>query len=131
MSANLPPQDPAAIDNAVVNPEQEIINEAAPVVDDAAAAQVTADGTEAPAAQEGQVLDAVAEGLAAEEITAEDIIMAMLMDNFGLSSAGAQSLFNLLMTDLAQDAAAAQPTPDMAAAPAPTPNDVVPPEAGV
>ena len=70
-----------------------------------------ADTTPAPAtegqpteAQEQQVLEGVAQGLADDEITAEDIMTAVLSDSLGLSPNGARSLFQLLMQDLADDA---------------------------
>lgn len=51
-------------------------------------------------AQDQQVVEAVAQGLADEEITASDIMTAVLSDALGLSPAGAQSLFNLLMSEM-------------------------------
>lgn len=59
---------------------------------------------EQSAVQEQQVIEQVAEGLADDEITAEDIMIAVLSDSLGLSPSGAQSLFQLLMSDLADDA---------------------------
>lgn len=57
-------------------------------------------------AQEQQVIEGVAQGLADDEITAEDIMTAVLSDSLGLSPNGARSLFQLLMQDLADDAQA-------------------------
>ena len=112
MSMNVPPsdnnQDQTIIDNATVAPAQEVAAEQAPVAN-----------AEAQAAQEEQVIEGVAQGLAEDTITSEDIIMAMLMDNFGLSPQGAQSLFQLLMTDMVNDAQAAQAPVDTAMAVAP------------
>lgn len=72
-----------------------------------------ADATQAPAtegqpteAQEQQVIEGVVQGLADDEITAEDIMTAVLSDSLGLSPNGARSLFQLLMQDLADDATA-------------------------
>lgn len=56
--------------------------------------------------QEQQVINEVAQGLADDEITAEDIMTAVLSDSLGLSPNGARSLFQLLMQDLADDAQA-------------------------
>lgn len=89
---------------------------AAPQVDATPAAPVEqttpADTTQAPVEQaptveqEQQVIDGVAQGLADDEITAEDIMTAVLSDSLGLSPNGARSLFQLLMQDLADDATA-------------------------
>lgn len=54
-------------------------------------------------AQDQQVIEQVAQGLADEEITASDIMTAVLSETLGLSPAGAQSLFQLLMSELADD----------------------------
>lgn len=128
MSMNVPPsdnaQDQTIIDNATIAPAQEVAAEQAPVAN-----------AEAQAAQEEQVIEGVAQGLAEDTITSEDIIMAMLMDNFGLSPQGAQSLFQLLMTDMVNDAQAPADT-TMAVAPqevtnaseAPIDNTQLPPQ---
>ena len=108
MSMNTP-QQPQPQDNtpmeATPAPQPEVAP-AAPVE------QTTpADTTQAPAtegqpteAQEQQVIEGVAQGLADDEITAEDIMTAVLSDSLGLSPNGARSLFQLLMQDLADDA---------------------------
>ena len=80
--------------------------------------------TPAPAPQEqqvsqeqadAQVVEQVGQALAEDAITAEDIMTAVLSDTLGISPAGAQSLFRLLMQDLVDDTeeaqATAQPTP--------------------
>lgn len=75
-------------------------------VDTAPTDTTTAPATEGQPteAQEQQVIDGVAQGLADDEITAEDIMTAVLSDSLGLSPNGARSLFQLLMQDLADDA---------------------------
>ena len=107
MSMNTPqqPQDNTPMEATAPQPE---VAPAAPVE------QTTpADTTQAPAtegqpteAQEQQVIEGVAQGLADDEITAEDIMTAVLSDSLGLSPNGARSLFQLLMQDLADDAQA-------------------------
>lgn len=110
MSMNTP-QQPQPQDNtpmeAAPAPQAEV-TPAAP-----AEQTVPADTTQAPAtegqpteAQEQQVIEGVAQGLADDEITAEDIMTAVLSDSLGLSPNGARSLFQLLMQDLADDAQA-------------------------
>lgn len=69
-----------------------------PVADGAAPVE-----TQEAAPQDQQVIEQVAQGLAEEEITAADIMTAVLSDSLGISPAGAQSLFQLLMTELADD----------------------------
>lgn len=64
--------------------------------------------TQQQAAQDAQVIDAVGQALATEEISAEDIITAMVADTFGLSVNGANALVNLLLQDAAQDLVEAQ-----------------------
>ena len=61
---------------------------------------------EATQQQDMQVIDGVAQGLADDAITAEDIMVAVLSDSLGLSPNGARSLFQLLIQDLAEDAQA-------------------------
>lgn len=111
MNQPVPPeQNPQAAAPVEATPEV-----AAAPVEPQAAAPVEG---EAPAAQEEQVINEVAQGLADEEITAEDIMVAVLSDSLGLSPQGAASLFQLLMTDLAEDAA---PTEEQPAAPTDVP----------
>lgn len=107
MAMNTPqpqPQDNTPMEAAPA-PQSEVAP-AAPVEQTA-----PVDTTQAPApegqpteAQEQQVLEGVAQGLADDEITAEDIMTAVLSDSLGLSPNGARSLFQLLMQDLADDA---------------------------
>lgn len=75
----------------------------APVTEQPSADVAQAPVTEQPLTQEQQVIDAVAQGLVDEEITAADIMTAVLSDSLGISPAGAQSLFQLLMSELVDD----------------------------
>lgn len=112
MSMNTPqqPQDNTPMEAAPV-PQTEA-TPAAPAEQTVPVEQTApADTTQAPAtegqpteAQEQQVIEGVAQGLADDEITAEDIMTAVLSDSLGLSPNGARSLFQLLMQDLADDA---------------------------
>lgn len=70
-----------------------------------------------PQMHDEQVVEQVAQGLADEEITAEDIMTAVLSDALGLTPQGAQSLFRLLMTEINNEEQ--------------TPTDKVPPQEGV
>ena len=113
MSMNTPqqpqPQDNTSMEaTAAPQPEVAPAEQTVPVEQTA-----PADTTQAPAtegqpteAQEQQVIEGVAQGLADDEITAEDIMTAVLSDSLGLSPNGARSLFQLLMQDLADDAQA-------------------------
>lgn len=92
MSMNMPPQptEPVVEDtmvNETVTPTGEVVQEET----------IT---TEQSASNDSQVIEAVAQGLADDEITAEDIMVAVLSESLGLSPAGASSLFNLLMQEL-------------------------------
>ena len=110
MSMNTPqqPQDNTPMEATAPQPEVAPAEQTVPVE------QTTpADTTQDPAtegqpteAQEQQVIEGVAQGLADDEITAEDIMTAVLSDSLGLSPNGARSLFQLLMQDLADDAQA-------------------------
>lgn len=93
---NQTPQEPAMEVTADAMP-QEPVTPATPEVTQ----EVPAEG--AQATQEQQVIEEVAQGLADEEITATDIMTAVLADSLGLSPAGAQSLFQLLMSELVDE----------------------------
>lgn len=105
MAMNVPPEE-----NPQVTPPVEPAAPVAPqepVTPEAAAPEPTPTPDAAPpeqtATNDEQVVEAVAQGLADEEITAEDIMTAVLSDSLGISPAGAQSLFRLLMTELADE----------------------------
>ena len=111
MSMNTPqqpqPQNNTQMEATAPQPEVAPVEQTAPVD------TTPADTTQAPApegqpteVQEQQVIEGVAQGLADDEITAEDIMTAVLSDSLGLSPNGARSLFQLLMQDLADDAQA-------------------------
>lgn len=110
MAMNTPqqpqPQDNTPMEATAPQPEVAPAEQTVPVEQTA-----PVDTTQAPApegqpteAQEQQVIEGVAQGLADDEITAEDIMTAVLSDSLGLSLNGARSLFQLLMQDLADDA---------------------------
>lgn len=113
MSMNTP-QQPQPQDNTPMEAAPAPQPEVAPAEQTVPVEQTApADTTQAPAtegqpteAQEQQVIEGVAQGLADDEITAEDIMTAVLSDSLGLSPNGARSLFQLLMQDLADDAQA-------------------------
>lgn len=103
MAMNTPNNQPQDV-QPTVTPEVQAAPEVAQPVEQAAPApeQVPAEGA-APQEQEAQVIEEVAQGLADDEISAADIMTAVLSDTLGLSPSGAQSLFNLLMEDLMSD----------------------------
>lgn len=111
MSMNTPqqpqPQDNTPMEATAPQPEVAPAEQTTPV-DTAPADTTPAPATEGQPteAQEQQVIEGVAQGLADDEITAEDIMTAVLSDSLGLSPNGARSLFQLLMQDLADDAQA-------------------------
>lgn len=99
MSMNMPNQQPTM-------PVQEETMVDATVTPTGEAVQEETMTTEQPPqseANDNQVIEAVAQGLAEDEISAEDIMVAVLSESLGLTPAGAASLFNLLMTELMSD----------------------------
>lgn len=92
MSMNVPPKENQQAAAAPVQPEVA-----------AAAAPAEQVPPEQAAANDQQVVEAVAQGLADEEITAEDIMVAVLSDALGITPQGAQSLLRLLMTELTDE----------------------------
>lgn len=115
MSMNVPPEGnqpttPPVQPEAPVQPEQtapvqstpETVAPTEPVQPEQTAPVDTAT-QEQVKANDAQVVEAVAQGLEDEEITAEDIMTAVLSDSLGISPAGAQSLFRLLMTELVDE----------------------------
>ena len=98
MNAQPTPQDAAPAPQVDATPAAPV-EQAAPV--DTAQAPVEQTPT---VEQEQQVIDGVAQGLADDEITAEDIMTAVLSDSLGLSPNGARNLFQLLMQDMEDDA---------------------------
>lgn len=99
MSMNMPPQptEPVVEDtmvNETVTPTGEVVQEEEIMT------------TEQPPQSEtndNQVIEAVAQGLEEDTISAEDIMVAVLSESLGLTPAGASSLFNLLMSELMTD----------------------------
>ena len=116
MSMNVPPEENPQVAAAPAEQQPAAPAEEAPVTPEAAAPTEQVP-PEQVAAKDQQVVEAVAQGLADEEITAEDIMTAVLSDALGISPQGAQSLFRLLMTELVDETQ--------------VPTDNVPPQEGV
>lgn len=85
------PTEVQAMENAEANPQQ--VTPEVQQSNEQAQAQVKQEQID------NQVINEVAQGLADEDITARDIMTAVLSDSLGLSPAGASSLFDLLMTE--------------------------------
>lgn len=85
------PTEVQAMENAEANPQQ--VTPEVQQSNEQAQAQVEQEQID------NQVINEVAQGLADEDITARDIMTAVLSDSLGLSPAGASSLFDLLMTE--------------------------------
>ena len=121
MAMNVPPEENPQAAATPVHPEVAVAPvEQTPVAPEAAPAEAVAPEQVPPEqaqANDQQVVEAVAQGLADEEITAEDIMTAVLSDALGLTPQGAQSLFRLLMTELVDEEQA--------------PAEEVPPQEGV
>lgn len=96
MSMNVPPEENPQLTAAPAEQQP-----AAPVEETQAPTEQVP--PEQAAAKDQQVVEAVAQGLADEEITAEDIMVAVLSDALGVTPQGAQSLFRLLMTELTDE----------------------------
>ena len=134
MSMNVPPEDnmnvQPTVDTAQATQPEVQVAPAAPV-EQAEVAQIedaTPQTTQEQAAQEQQAVDAIGQAIADEQISARDILTAVLSDTIGLSPAGANALIDILMTDLIGDEAAAQaPVENTTVAEAPAqPTDVPP-----
>lgn len=102
MSMNVPPEENPQAAAAPAEQKPATPVEEAPVTPEATAPTEQVP-PEQVVAKDQQVVDAVAQGLADEEITAEDIMTAVLSDALGISPQGAQSLFRLLMTELVDE----------------------------
>lgn len=99
MQQPIPPeQQPPQVVEQTTAPVQPTMEQ--PVADGAPAPEAGATDVQA---NDQQVIEQVAEGLADEEITAADIMTAVLSESLGISPAGAQSLFQLLMSELVDD----------------------------
>ena len=105
MAMNVPPEENPQPAAAPVQPEA--ATEVAPAEQTPVTPEATAPTDQVPpeqaAANDQQVVEAVAQGLADEEITAEDIMTAVLSDALGITPQGAQSLFRLLMSELVDE----------------------------
>lgn len=82
MSMNVP-------ENNMANQQPEIVDTTAP---------------KEQATNDTQVVETVAQGLANDEVTAEDIFVAMLSEQFGISPSSAVTLLQLLLQDMMDDA---------------------------
>lgn len=104
MAMNVPPEENP---QAAAQVQPEVAAAAAPVEQTPVAPEAAAPAEQVPpeqvATNDQQVVEAVAQGLADEEITAEDIMTAVLSDALGITPQGAQSLFRLLMSELVDE----------------------------
>lgn len=100
MSMNVPPEDNQQVAAEQTQPEVAAAPTEQTVAPEATTEQVPPEQVEA---KDAQVVEAVAQGLADEEITAEDIMTAVLSDALGITPKGAQSLFRLLMSELVDE----------------------------
>ena len=116
MAMNIPPKSNTQVQQqaAEAAPVQPGVQAAAPAPEQVQQApeqvqqapeQNPAQAVEASPEKDQQIVEAVAQGLEDEEISAEDIMTAVLSETLGLTPRGAQSLFRLLMTDLVEDTA--------------------------
>ena len=109
MAMNIPPEENPQVQQQATEaaPVQPEVQAAAPAPEQVQQApeQNPAQAVEASPEKDQQIVEAVAQGLEDEEITAEDIMTAVLSETLGLTPRGAQSLFRLLMTDLVEDTA--------------------------
>lgn len=102
MSMNVP-------ENNMTNQQPEIVDTTATEVVSPDTTTIDATTTVEPAPQEQatndtQVVETVAQGLANDEVTAEDIFVAMLSEQFGISPSSAVTLLQLLLQDMMDDA---------------------------
>ena len=114
MSMNVPPNEEPMVNQQPVVDETSMTDVQTP--DETVVADETVQATpEQPAQvdaqaqeqQDAEVINAVGQAIADEQITATDIMTALLSDSFGLSPVGAQSLMQILLGELVDEA-----TPD-------------------
>lgn len=99
MSMNMPNQEPTM----PVQEETMVDTTVTPTGETFQEETVTTEQPPQSEANDNQVIEAVAQGLAEDAISAEDIMVAVLSESLGLTPAGASSLFNLLMSELMTD----------------------------
>lgn len=99
MSMNMPNQEPTM----PVQEETMVDTTVTPTGETVQEETVTTEQPPQSEANDNQVIEAVAQGLAEDAISAEDIMVAVLSESLGLTPAGASSLFNLLMSELMTD----------------------------
>lgn len=103
MNQPIPPEQQPQPAAAPVQPEVAAAPAEQAPVQEAPAAPAADVQAQDPQAHDEQVVEEVTQGLADEEITAEDIMTAVLSDALGLTPQGAQSLFRLLMTEITDE----------------------------
>lgn len=103
MQQPVPPEQQPQPAAAPVQPEVAAAPPEQAPVPEAPATPAADAQTQDPQAHDEQVVEEVAQGLADEEISAEDIMTAVLSDALGLTPQGAQSLFRLLMTEIVDE----------------------------
>lgn len=99
MSMNMPNQEPTM----PVQEETMVDTTVTPTGETVQEETMTTEQPPQSEANDNQVIEAVAQGLAEDTITAEDIMVAVLSESLGLTPSGASSLFNLLMSELMTD----------------------------
>lgn len=98
MSMNVPPEN----NNEMMNEQPPV----EPTMEQPTMEQPTQQTQEAPTAEDAQVINQVAEGLAEDAINATDILAAVLSDSLGISPAGGYSLAGLLEQEILNEAQA-------------------------
>lgn len=99
MSMNMPNQEPTMS----VQEETMVDTAVTPTGETVQEETMTTEQPPQSEANDNQVIEAVAQGLEEDTISAEDIMVAVLSESLGLTPAGASSLFNLLMSELMTD----------------------------
>lgn len=104
MSMNVPPNEEPMVNQQPVVDETSMTDVQTPDETVQATpeqpAQVDAQAQEQ---QDAEVINAVGQAIADEQITATDIMTALLSDSFGLSPVGAQSLMQILLGELVDE----------------------------
>lgn len=94
MSMNVP-------ENNMTNQQPEVVSPDTTTID---ATTTVEPAPQEQATNDTQVVETVAQGLANDEVTAEDIFVAMLSEQFGISPSSAVTLLQLLLQDMMDDA---------------------------
>lgn len=101
MSMNVPEnnmtnQQPEIVDTTAT----EVVSPGTTTIDETTVAETA---PQEQATNDAQVVETVAQGLANDEVTAEDIFVAMLSEQFGISPSSAVTLLQLLLQDMMDD----------------------------